>query len=172
LAFWLLYLQTMKGIAPKLFAPIFLLVTLFAAVGCTDKGEISAQVYDITDGVWVENKAYTHPFEVTDASKPLTINLVVRANKDYGYTNIYIKGTLTDTTGKEIKTEMKEIILNDIATGKPLGSGFGDINEVTASFAKGWQVPAAGKYNLVLKQYMREKRLSGLESVGVQILQP
>jgi gliding motility-associated lipoprotein GldH len=140
--------------------------------GCKEKGEISAQVYDITDAVWAENKEFTHSFEVTDASKPFAVNLVVRANKDYGYTNIYIKGTLTDTAGKEIKTELKEIFLNDIATGKPLGSGFGDINEVVAPFAVNWKVPAAGTYKLVMKQYMREKRLSGLESIGVQILQP
>jgi len=162
----------MNRLICKLAIYILLLTTLFSAVSCTEKGEISAQVYDIPENVWAENKSYTHPFEVKDPSKPFSVNLVVRANKDYGYTNIYIKGTLLDTAGKELRSELKEIILNDIATGKPLGSGFGDINEVTSVFTTNWQVPTSGTYKLVLKQYMREKRLSGLESIGVQILQP
>lgn len=168
----LVYLQPMNRLIYKLTTCIVLLTTLFSAVSCTEKGEIYAQVYDIDENVWVENKALTHTFEVKDASKPFAVNLVVRANKDYGYTNIYIKGTLLDTAGKELRSELKEIILNDIATGKPLGSGFGDINEVTSAFATNWQVPTIGTYKLVLKQYMREKRLSGLEGIGVQILQP
>jgi gliding motility-associated lipoprotein GldH len=151
---------------------LFFAIALSFLSGCTETGEISANVYEVTDAVWFENQAFTHEFAVVDGGKTLNINLNVRVNKDYSYSNIYIKGTVLDSSGKEIKSELKEILLYHTATGKPLGSGFGDINEVKASLFKGLVLTKPMKYKLVLKQYMREKRLAGVESVGVQILQP
>jgi len=159
--------QVMRGAIVLFFA----IASSFLS-GCSETGEISANVYEVTDAAWFENQAFTHEFSVAKGGKPLDINLNVRVNKDYSYANIYIKGTVLDSSGKEIASVLKEIMLYHAATGKPLGSGFGDINEVKAGFYKGLALTNPMKYKLVLKQYMREKRLTGVESVGVQILQP
>jgi gliding motility-associated lipoprotein GldH len=54
-------------------------------------------------------------------------------------------------------------------TGKPLGSGLGDIFDHRQLLLDDYKFPNSGKYTISFQQYMRVDSLTNIRSMGVRI---
>jgi len=125
------------------------------------------EVYDLIDSNWPQTQKLDFHW---DATAGTSAKVTVRSLTDYSYCNIYLKAVLKDGSGKVIQEKLREVFLNNPNTGEPLGSGFGNTNSVTTMLWKKLPASKDGKYQLEIHQYMREKSLSGINSVGIEIL--
>jgi gliding motility-associated lipoprotein GldH len=57
----------------------------------------------------------------------------------------------------------------DAKTGKPQGTGLGDIFNHQFDLLHGFRFPKTGTYNMTLKQYMRQDPLPDIYSIGLRI---
>ena len=61
------------------------------------------------------------------------------------------------------------MFLMDAKTGRPLGSGIGDIYDHQFELLHDLKFNAAGTYKIILKQYMRKDPLPGILAVGIRV---
>ncbi|OON66179.1 gliding motility lipoprotein GldH [Hymenobacter sp. CRA2] len=124
---------------------------------------------DLPDYAWsVQNKP-AFEFEITDPNQPYNVYLNVRNASAYGYYNLYVKATLTGPAGPVGKPMLHQMILMDPKTGEPRGDGTGDIFDHQFLALRDQRFPQAGKYRMVLEQYMRQDVLPGIMAVGVRV---
>ena len=65
--------------------------------------------------------------------------------------------------------KMDELILADEKTGKPIGSGLGDIFDHKILILKGYKFPKKGTYQIKIQQFMRQNPLPDVLSFGLAI---
>jgi len=146
----------------------FFLAIVLLFYGC-DANRIIDENVDLDKGVWVIDQKPNFVFEVTDTNLKYNVYFNVRNAIDYKYHNLYFSYHLLSEEGKEIATELKEVFLFHPQTGKPLGSGLGDIFEHRVSLLENKQFDTPGQYKLIVEQYMRTDSLYGVLSVGARV---
>ena len=151
-----------------------LLLLLVPALAACDPNRVYEDNTDLKTGgqpyLWsVQNKP-AFEFEITDPAQPYNVYLNVRNASGYGYYNLYIKATLFGPDGKPVEpSKLHQMILMDPKTGEPRGNGTGDIYDHQFLAMPRQRFPQAGKYRVVLEQYMRQDVLPGIMSVGVRV---
>jgi gliding motility-associated lipoprotein GldH len=123
------------------------------------------EVYDLDNDNWNQQQKFSFQWESAKGKK---LKVLIRSKGDYNYCNLYLKATLKNGKGEKIQEKLKEIFLNNPKTGAPLGSGFGNTNNVSATLWKELPPSSDGKYQLELQHYMREQSLIGISSVGIE----
>lgn len=146
------------------------LLLLIIMVAC-DSGAVYKSYIEIPDGEWFIEEQKSFEFEIADNTKPLKVFYLVRNAVQYPFYNLYLKTSLQDSTGKELKGGMEELILFNQKTGKPKGDGLGDLfdQRVGASILENFPFPYNGKYTLTIQHNMRPDPLVGLLGIGVEI---
>lgn len=124
---------------------------------------------DLPDGKWYIKNVPSFTFEIEDASLTYNLYYNVRNNISYPYYNLYLSRYLYNSQGKVINSKLDELILADASTGKPFGSGLGDICDHKVLAISKYKFPAKGKYTFKIAQYMRQNPLPDVLSVGVSI---
>lgn len=152
----------------KRLAILLIFSFLMACTGSSDLKEIR----DFKNSEWFIAKKETFVFDVKDASKTYEFNYLVRNSISYPYYNLYLNQTLTDPTGKIVANSMDEVILFNEKTGKPYGDGLGDIfdNRIAAPKYKNFKFPKPGKYKWTIGHNMRPDPLTGIMSIGAEII--
>jgi len=146
----------------------FLLVIILLFFGC-DANRIMDENIDLDQGVWVIDQKPNFVFEVTDTNERYNVYFNLRNAIDYKYHNLYFSYYLFSEDGKEIASDLKEVFLFHPQTGKPLGSGLGDIFEHRVSLLESLQFDKPGHYKLIVEQYMRTDSLYGVFSIGARV---
>jgi gliding motility-associated lipoprotein GldH len=146
---------------------VFLLV-LFTLSSC-DKARVYEKNVDFKTNVWHINEAALFDVEIKDADQPYHIAVNVRNSLNYPYRNLYIKYQLADSLGHIIDDRLYEIMLFHPKTGKPYGSGMGDLFDHQNRIRETYRFPYAGNYTISLKQYMRVDELPYIVSTGIRI---
>ncbi len=118
---------------------------------------------------WHKDSLVVFEVEISDNNIPHDLSITLRYHLDYAYHNIYYQFQLLDDNGGVLETGMKEVVLFDPKTGKPLGSGISDAFDVQSAFLSNYKFPSAGKYTVSLQQYMRMEKLPNIISVGSHI---
>ncbi len=142
------------------------LVVLFQAC----KGEdIYYQKYvDIENETWAAEESQSFDFEITDTTKLYDFFFNLRNTNDYGYRNVFVFWKLQTPDGRT-KTDTAQFILA-APNGKWLGSSAsGTLIENSMWFLK-TKLPIQGMYTFTFTQGMREKKLGGINNVGLKIL--
>ena len=146
-------------------------VVLLSLLASCDTQTIFKDNVDFEDAKWMEKSLPTFSFEIKDNTIPYHLFYNVRHGESYPYYNLYVTRFLYDSTGKVLinKVLNDEIILFNAKTGKPLGSGLGDMFDNKISMGKPFKFPYKGKYTLKIQQQMRQNPLADIVSVGFTV---
>ena len=90
--------------------------------------------------------------------------------------HIFAEGVILRKVSKFLAGTAEDAIMPipcfyDVKTGKPRGSGLGDMYSHQYTIFKGVRFPKMGKYQISLEQYMRTDTLKGVISVGASIIE-
>lgn len=156
----------MKAIKPQI--PLYLLFCFLCLSAC-DGHRVYEQNYDFANKEWIVDSLPTFRFEISDPEATYNIYWNVRNTLNYPYRNLYLTYYLEDTLGRTISTDLHNMLLFDSKTGKPYGSGMGDIFSHQIMALPQHQFDSAGIYQIRLEQYMRTESLKDILSVGVRV---
>lgn len=150
---------------------LILFMIIFLLVSC-DKKTIFNQNQDFKSAKWFIKEECKFDITIDDPAQGYKLYYNVRNNLTYPYYNLYVTRSLYDEKGKKIEEKLNEIILADEKTGRPLGSGLGDIYDHKVLITKTYKFPNKGKYTMKIKQSMRQNPLPDLLSFGIAIEKP
>ena len=146
-----------------------LLVLLFASVGCADKETLYKAYEDIDDGQWFVEKKFDFRFEVSDTTQTYNLYYLVRNAQQYPYYNLYLDRVMRGPDGKIIFSRLDEMYLSDEVTGKPRGSGLGDLFDHKFVFQPNYRFPKPGMYTISIAQSMRQNPLPFVLGIGLSV---
>lgn len=152
----------------RILKPIAFIVLLIASVGC-DENTLYKAYEDVEDGLWPVDKKYTFQFEVPDTTQPYNLYYLVRNAQQYPYYNLYLTREMKGPDGKALYTRLDEMYLSDQTTGKPRGSGLGDLFDHKIIFQRNYRFPRAGKYSVTVAQSMRQNPLPYVMGIGLSV---
>ena len=152
----------------KIFSVLFILIF---SLGCTLKSDFK-EIHDLKNGEWFSNDQLVFEFEIKDIQASYHFNYLIRNKVSYPFYNLYLQQRLEDMSGNSISSSIDEILLFDPKTGKPYGSGAGDIFDIRAGIPKmkAIKFKNPGKYRWVIQHNMRPDPLKGILSMGAEII--
>jgi gliding motility-associated lipoprotein GldH len=149
-----------------------LIVTVFMlamVVGC-DTTRVYEKNHNFDERYWLVSEQPVFEFKVDDAEAPVNVYCNLRNSISYPYSRIFVKYTLNDSSGKEIKSDMINTFLFDKKTGEPQGaSGVGDIYDHQIPLLTNYTFDSSGKYSVRFEQFMRTDTLEGMLAVGLRV---
>jgi gliding motility-associated lipoprotein GldH len=108
------------------FKRIILFLTVITAVACQTDTLVDQQV-SLSEQGWLQKNKIFIDFQVTDTSKSYDVRVAFRQSNEYPFYNLYFVPKILNADGKVIKRAFAEALLYDAKTGKPRGSGLGDM---------------------------------------------
>ncbi|MEM9832955.1 MAG: gliding motility lipoprotein GldH [Bacteroidota bacterium] len=139
-----------------------------AFISC-DENRLYEENVNFDQKVWLVDSLPVFQFQVDDPSQPYNIYWNVRNTVAYPFRNLYLNYYLEDTSGNIIQEDLYQMDLFEPRTGKPYGSGLGDIFSHQILALPDYQFDTAGVYQIRLQQYMRRDTLPEILSVGVRV---
>ena len=145
------------------------LVLITLPLSSCDESRVYEENVDFPRKQWAVDSIPSFEFEIDDPSKPYNIYWNVRNTVAYPYRNLYLTYYIEDTTGRRITTDLHNMLLFEPKTGKPYGSGLGDIFSHQFMALPNFKFDKAGMYRIRLEQYMRTDTLPEILSVGTRV---
>jgi gliding motility-associated lipoprotein GldH len=118
---------------------------------------------------WHQDSLITLLFNIPENNLAYDVFVNVSNESNYPSYNLYFKYSLLDSVGTVLENELVNIDLFEPKTGKPLGSGLGDIFDHRQLLLDDYKFPNSGKYTISFQQYMRVDSLTNIRSMGVRI---
>lgn len=146
-----------------------LILLLFLTTSCQDKNTLYNAYEDIENGQWAVNKKYDFRFEVTDTTQAYNLCYLVRNAQQYPYYNLYLTREMKGPDGENMLIRLDEMYLSDETTGKPRGSGLGDLYDHKFAFQRNYRFPKVGYYTLTIAQSMRQNPLPYIMGIGLSV---
>jgi len=125
----------------------------------------------LIDNIWDQQAACTFDFAIQNFTQAYDIFLLLQYMPDYSYQNLHIKYQLQDNQANTVETALKDDLLFDPKTGKPLGKGWGKKKYIKLPLITNYHFEKPGDYSLSVEQFMRTEKLSSIVSVGIQVCQ-
>jgi gliding motility-associated lipoprotein GldH len=142
------------------------MLLLLVAVSC-DNTRVFEE-YQELNGSWPLTELKTFQFTIKDTAQMYNIKGAIRNHKKYPYYNLYVKYKLT-RSDEVVLDDLKEIVLFEPKTGKPFGSGLGDVYDHEFSLIEDFTFSEPGDYSLIFTQFMRMDTLVHLERIGARV---
>ncbi len=120
-------------------------------------------------GQWYLQDTVKYTVSIEEVTNSLTSEVHVKYNASYQFYNLYLKLLVEDASNNLIVDELKEVILFEPKTGKPLGSGIGPTFTISSEILSDLKVEKPGEYKYKLVQYMRIDTLPEIESIGLKV---
>lgn len=152
---------------PRLKQILFLL--LFSGFACCNSDFSHTQIKEIPVSGWNKDSVLTYDFKVEGPIAPVDFLYQVQFNEDYSFENIWLDYSLIGPKGEILTASRDNLTLFEPKTGKPLGVGGKNRIFLDAYFLKGVRLKDTGRYQLKLKQYMRQDHLLGIQSMGLKV---
>lgn len=148
---------------------LFILLTLGFVCWACDPDRVYEKYNDIPENQWFIDSLQTYTFTIDDPALAYNLYYNVRNSISYPYYNLFVTYYLTDAKGKQLSSQLQELMLMDAKTGKPLGDGVGDIFDHQISLLSNYKFPQKGSYTVKIKQYMRKDPLPEIMSIGIRV---
>ena len=145
------------------------LVGFIVLLSSCDVNRVYEKNTDLTERIWLEDSVVEFDVRLDDASMPYNVYANVRNGSSYPFYNLYMQYAIVDSTGREVKKNLENLILFEPKTGEPYGSGLGDVFDHQIPILKGYYFPDVGTYKVRMQQYMRRDTLEEIYSVGVRV---
>ncbi|MDF9797373.1 gliding motility-associated lipoprotein GldH [Catalinimonas alkaloidigena] len=156
----------MKALKPQVQILPIVILLLFSAC---DSNRLFEENYNFANKQWNVDTVPSFRFEISNPDEEYNIYWNVRNTISYPYRNLYLTYYLEDTLGRTISTDLHNMLLFDPKTGKPYGSGSGDIFSHQIMAMPEYEFDSAGVYQIRLEQYMRTDTIKDLLSIGVRV---
>lgn len=152
-----------------------LLIGLALSSSCvSDNGEVYSNLSDLNNGL-PKDSSLTFEFTIEDTVTAYDIDLLIRHDIDYPYYNLYLDCELGTDSILNYK-KVRELFLFDPATGNPegfntflTGKSLGGIYDHEFPLFSKIRFSETGKYQITLKNYMREDKPIDLHAIGLSI---
>ena len=147
----------------------FIIPLLFAlmSTGCMKLNQYEKNV-EIPLQQWSYNFQPEFEFEISDTVSAHNVFVVLRHSDAYAYKNIWMNISTLQPGDSTYKTERFEFNLQ-LADGKWLGTGYGDIWEIRHPLFKNIYFKKKGTYKIQLHQIMRDDPLHHIMNAGIRI---
>jgi gliding motility-associated lipoprotein GldH len=146
-----------------------LAVVFFTFLISCDDSRVFEENLDIENKIWIADSAKRFQFSVKDTDKRYNLYFNLRNTVSYPYENIYVTYTLRDTLNNQLKKELINFNLFDPKTGKPFGSGLGDVFDHQLPILNNYKFDHSGPFVFQLQQYMRMDSLPEVISAGLRV---
>lgn len=147
------------------YSSIFVFFLLFSC----DSSRIYEDYVDFENAFWHIDSVKTFSFQIEDTTHKYNLYATIRNASSYPFYNLYYQFQLTDAQDSIITEALKESNLFNPKTGKPYGSGLGDLFDHSFLLDEGTTFPRSGNYKIKLQQSMRKDTLPFILSVGVKV---
>lgn len=135
-------------------------------IGCGSSSEDI--IMNPVNGKWNKKTVQKYNVNISDNQNPKNIIFVVRNNDSYPYSNIRFIVDFKDLHTKKSEVDTLNYILAK-PNGEWLGTGFGDTKETLFLYKVNYKFPKNGKYEINVKQAMRNDNLPGIEDLGIKV---
>ncbi|MEM6736279.1 MAG: gliding motility lipoprotein GldH [Bacteroidota bacterium] len=147
----------------------FSVIILSVFILSCDSTRVYDDFNDLDDAYWHVDSVQHFSFQIKDTLKRYNIYATFRNSSSYPFYNIYFQYSLKDSSDNTLEEKLTEFNLFDPKTGKPLGSGLGDLFDHTFTLKKNHTFKETGEYKLALQQFMRMDTLPFILSVGARV---
>ena len=154
---------------PLRFQLIIGLLIGFLCLGCSEN-ELVNERQSMGEIGWIQKNKFEIPFEITDTSQLYDMQVAIRQTNTYSFYNLYFISEILSDAGTSLKKAEAEAIFYDAKSGKPKGSGIGDMYSHSYTIFKNIKFPKSGAYRIRLQQNMRMDTLEGIVSVGASLV--
>ena len=143
---------------------LFAGVTIFAAC---DANRVFEQTQNINNTAWLYEQIPQFKASIADTNQLYNVDLQIRHNTSYLYSNIYLKLTTTYPSGKKSTSQINLVLAEK--DGKWKGSGMGSTYTLPFNIQQNAKFPEKGDYTFAIEQDMRDNPLAGVMAVGIRI---
>ena len=147
----------------------FLVLVLGVFVGACDSSRVYDDFTDFDEAFWHMDSVQRFSFVISDTSTSYDLYATFRNASSYPYYNIYFQYSLKDSVDRILNEELKDYDFFDAKTGKPFGSGLGDLFDHMVLLEEDFFFNRPGTYSIELQQYMRLDTLPFILSVGARV---
>ena len=152
------------------FARYLILVIALQLSSCDDRRLYEKNV-ELQEKMWLADSIVNFKFTLESSQKKYNLYYNIRNTRSYPFQNIYVRYHLEDTLGNVIRKELINQDLFDQKTGRPFGSGMGDVFDHQFPILTNYKFDRAGVYQFSLQHYMRPDTLQEIISVGLRLEQ-
>lgn len=122
----------------------------------------------VSDQGWYKDSIVRFTIDIQDTSTPYELEVHLRNNGNYPYSNIYLFRKIISDRGIEF-SDTASFTLAD-SYGKWLGKGVGELKTNTWPYKSGaLEFKHRGKYTFTFQQGMRTDYLKGVEDIGLGV---
>lgn len=147
---------------------ILIVVTLL--ISACNSGTIYQSFVTIEDK-WSVSDPINFQVNVNEVVAPIDAMISLRYARDYPYNNIYLRYQVIDAQGNQLIDKLEEVVFFVPKTGKPLGSGLGDVYDLDHALFENYTFEKPGAYQFVFTQFMRSDSLMGVGRLGLILQQ-
>ena len=145
---------------------ILISIIALLSISC-DSNKLYESNVEIPEGIWdVENVAQ-FKFDIEDTKIPYNLKVNVRNTQFYMSQNLWIFIKTTSPSNKSQYDTLNCILADD--KGKWMGSGMGDIWDISLPYKKSIGFPEKGQYTVEIKHGMRMEKLPMILEIGLRV---
>jgi gliding motility-associated lipoprotein GldH len=152
----------MHRLVNPLFSILLLLATA-AFTGCEQRYYFS-QYADVDPEKWKSTDTLNFTMDSKEANPALTYYLSVRHQKDYEFSNLWVKVLIS---GNKADTSFRYEIPLFKNDGKPYGKSSGSLCTQTVPLKTDFPLQKKGIYTIRIVQLMRKDPLDGISAIGI-----
>lgn len=145
-----------------------IIIVLLLCYSC-DSSRHYEDYHDFKSAFWHKDSVQKFEFKIDETGISYNTITQFRVTPNYPFYNLYYQFCLTNESGDTIINELKEAILFDPKTGKPLGDGLGDLLDNSSISLEKFTFNKNLKYIANVKQMMRMDSLPYVLSVGCRV---
>ncbi|MBV20198.1 MAG: hypothetical protein CL870_03765 [Cytophagia bacterium] len=144
---------------------ILIIFISFISSSCY-KDNLYTNYYSFDNQIWHMDSSIVFNFNSLE-STDINLNLSISYSNDYPYQNFYTSYSLLDSSKKIIKSEMVEFQFFEKKYGYPMGTGIFKNFTVDSLITSINAINKNSDYMLLVKHSMRDKKLIGIDKIGV-----
>ena len=144
---------------------ILIIFISFISSSCY-KDNLYTNYYSFDNQIWHMDSSIVFNFNSLE-STDINLNLSISYSNDYPYQNFCTSYSLLDSSKKIIKSEMVEFQFFEKKYGYPMGTGIFKNFTVDSLITSINAINKNSNYMLLVKHSMRDKKLIGIDKIGV-----
>jgi len=143
---------------------LFILLASFIT-GCTTIG-VYEKTQAFSDHAWASSNKLDFSFDIADTAASYNVFVVLRHTDAYRYNNIYLNITSVNPGDTAVTTQQNFTLANNNGW---LGSAMDDVIEHRMAINRYPVKLKKGKYQVTLKQIMRDDPLPDILNAGIRV---
>ncbi len=131
------------------------------------RNELYDKTFSFSDDNWSYDQVVNFEFYVPDTSKSYDLFLQLRNSGLYSYSNIWLFVETKAPNGNVLRDTLEIMLVDE--TGRWLGKGIGNVNEMQVSYKNNAYFLNRGIFNISIQHAMRDSVLMGIMDLGFRL---